>query len=91
MITMTSVIKLHFNDRCLVFRQVLVDRHPLTSFEKPSILELLQPELFRPDAHQGDPVGPQVRLEFADFCSYPAADLTAKPTQEEENHGLVLP
>lgn len=88
---MTSAIKLHFNDRCLVFMQVLVDCHPLTSFEKASILELLQPELFRPDAHQGDPAGPQVRLEFADFCSYPAADLTAKPTQEEENHGLVLP
>lgn len=88
---MTSLIKLHFNDRCLVFSQALVDCHPLTSFEKPSILELLESELFRPDAHQGDPAGSQVRLEFADFCSYPPADLTAKPTQEEENHGLVLP
>lgn len=74
---------------CLVKTVFSVD--PLTSFEKASILEVLQPELFRPDAHQGDPAGSQVRLEFADFCSCPSANLTAKPAQEEQNHGLVLP
>lgn len=64
---------------------------PLTSFEKAAILEVLQAELFRPDAHQGDPAGSEVRLELADFCSCPSANLTAKPAQEEQNHGLVLP
>lgn len=63
----------------------------LTSFEKASILKLLQSKLLRSDAHQGDPASSQVRLELADFCSCPPAYLTAKPAQKEENNGLVLP
>lgn len=63
----------------------------LTSFKKPSLLELLEAELFRSNPYQGDPIGPQVRLQFADLWRNPAAHLAAKPAQEEEHHGLLLP
>lgn len=66
-------------------------RVSLTSFEIPSFLELLQPELFWSDAHQRYTAGPKVRLQFADLRCNPTTYLTAKPAQEEQDHRLVLP
>lgn len=83
--------RFHWNNRCLVKCSLAFMCQLLTSFEKASILKLLQSKLLRSDAHQGDPAGSQVRLELADFCSCPPAYLTAKPAQKEENNGLVLP
>lgn len=70
---------------------VLDEEVLLTSFEKPSFHELLQPKLLWSDPHQGHAAGSQVWLELADLCCHPATHLTAEPAQEEQDHRLVLP
>lgn len=63
----------------------------LTSFEKASFLELLQAEILWSNSHQGNAISCQLRLQFADLWCNPSAHLTAKPTQEEQDHRLVPP